>query len=111
VNIRARRLRPVRTLVLSSGAAITLFLALSAMTGSVAYQDEDPVAWWKFDQKDEHTVEDSVTEIDDEISGNYRYVRGVDGPIRNREFHGIGQEVEKSLKNQISLVNLSQKSD
>jgi len=30
---------------------------------------------------------------------------------RKREFHGIGQEVEKSLKNQISLVSLSQKSD
>ncbi|GAI76250.1 unnamed protein product, partial [marine sediment metagenome] len=29
----------------------------------------------------------------------------------HREFHGIGQEVEKSLKNQISLVSLSQKSD
>jgi hypothetical protein len=26
---------------------------------------------------------------------------------RNWEFHGIGQEVEKSLKNQISLVSLS----
>jgi len=30
---------------------------------------------------------------------------------KNREFHGIGKEVEKSLKNQISLVSLSQKSD
>jgi hypothetical protein len=30
---------------------------------------------------------------------------------RNREFYGIGQEVEKSFKNQISLASLSQKSD
>jgi len=29
---------------------------------------------------------------------------------RNRKFHGIGQESEKSLKSQISLVSLSQKS-
>jgi hypothetical protein len=29
---------------------------------------------------------------------------------RNREFHGIGQKVEKSLKNQISLASFSNKS-
>jgi len=38
-----------------------------------------PVAWWKFDIENQKTVLDSATRIDDEIKGNFKYVKGISG--------------------------------
>jgi len=41
--------------------------------------DDGPVAWWKFDEGKGNVTVDSASQIEDAISGNFKYVEGVSG--------------------------------
>jgi hypothetical protein len=41
--------------------------------------DQGLVAWWKFEKNEKGKILDSVGRVEDRISGNYKYVKGVAG--------------------------------
>ena len=63
---------------LKRGAFICLLTSLVAVS-NVRAQDANPVACWSFDRTQNNKTPDSVSGIQDTISGNHRLVRGVKG--------------------------------
>jgi hypothetical protein len=42
-------------------------------------EDTDPVAWWSFDGETRESIRDSISGMDDPITGNFRSLKGVSG--------------------------------
>ena len=63
---------------LKRGVFICLLTSLVAVS-DVRAQDTNPVAYWSFDRTQNNKTPDSVSGIQDTISGNHRLVRGVKG--------------------------------
>ncbi|KPK78052.1 MAG: hypothetical protein AMJ79_01260, partial [Phycisphaerae bacterium SM23_30] len=59
--------------ILTKVTLITLFL-----TSIVPALDDQPIAWWTFDQAADRAL-DNISKINDAISGNYKYVAGSSG--------------------------------
>ncbi|MFQ6037077.1 MAG: LamG domain-containing protein [Candidatus Aminicenantales bacterium] len=55
------------------------FIFLVVCRALLPGQEMKPVAWWSFDVAKEKAVPEKIAGIDDELSGNHRYYRGVSG--------------------------------
>lgn len=51
-------------------------IAILSLCSSVYPAEEGLVAWWKFDEEKGKTALDSISQIKDEIRGNFKFVRG-----------------------------------
>jgi hypothetical protein len=60
----------------TSALSVLLLLAGASVVGAL---DASPVADWSFDRVEEGQTRDSVTGVEDAVSGNYRLVEGVKG--------------------------------
>jgi len=58
--------------------------------------DEGPVAWWKFDGAKGKKALDSVSEVEDEIRGNFKFVGGSSG--RALKFDGFTTSVVRKAE-------------
>jgi hypothetical protein len=73
--IRGEVMKPRVTLAL---IASTLFIVLGGAP-TVQAQAQEPVAKWSFDESDGATARESVTGVDDKITGIFKHVPGVSG--------------------------------
>ena len=58
--------------------AVIIFLHITPMVRSQETGD-DLLAWWTFDELRSRRVIDFVTQIEDTLEDNFRYVQGVTG--------------------------------
>jgi len=59
---------------------VVLFLCVLGMGPNlVSAQDEEPVAWWRFESADAGAILDEAGQIPDAIGGNFKIVAGVTG--------------------------------
>lgn len=65
--------------------------------------DEGLVAWWKFDEQKGRVVTDSVSHIDDAISGNFKYVEGASGG--SMKFDGYTTSITRKADDAPRLVD------
>ena len=78
-------------------ATITITAVSMLCFGSVVAANESPVAWWTLDGSKGRTSADSASGIDDEILGNFKYVRGASGDALR--FDGYSTAVRREAKN------------
>ena len=61
----------MRKVIFLGGFVLAILLVKCALAG-----DEGLVAWWKFDEVEGKTARDSVSGVEDEIRGNFKFVNG-----------------------------------
>ena len=61
----------MRKVIFLGGFVLAILLVKCALAG-----DEGLVAWWKFDEGEGKTALDSVSGVEDEIRGNFKFVNG-----------------------------------
>ena len=77
LNFELSRIKKHLTLTL----LISVVLVLSILFGECPLycQEKGLVAWWTFDDGQENVTKESIGLVNDKISGNYKYVKGVSG--------------------------------
>jgi len=75
-------------------AAVLIFS--QGIPGSLVGQQITPVAWWTFDIQKENVVPEKISGVEDSLSGNYRYYKGVTG--RALKFDGYTTAVKRRVE-------------
>jgi hypothetical protein len=68
----------MKTLRINIPIFIFSFL-FSCVSTSASADDQGLVAWWKFEKNEKSKIWESIGRVEDSISGNYKYVKGVSG--------------------------------
>ncbi len=82
----------MRKVIFIGGLVLTMSVCCFCAFGA----DEGPVAWWKFDGAKGKKALDSVSEVEDEIRGNFKFVGGSSG--RALRFDGFTTSVVRKAE-------------